>query len=314
MADGGGMSTLGHAVEAYLSVRRALGFKLATQGRLLIDFVRYAEGAGDTRVTTTRALQWALLPPDQDPIWCAVRLRVVRGFARHQIATDPATEVPPTGLLPQVSRRTEPYLFTHDDITRVMHAARSLRAPLKAATYEAIIGLLAVTGMRVGEACRLQRAGVDWDERVITIENSKYQKSRAIPLHPTTITALQAYAQRRDALSVAPDATTFFVSTTGTPLITTNVRDNFARLTRNAGLTARSARCWPRLRDLRHTFALTTLLSWYRQGIDVQQRLPLLSTYLGHIDPSSTYWYVHAAPELFSLVAQRLERVAGETP
>ncbi len=257
--------------------------------------------------------EWAQLPAGRDPLWAARRLGVVRCFARHLQAIDPNTEVPPADLLPQRSRRATPYLYSTDDIAKLIEAARGLRSPLSCATYQTLIGLLAVTGMRVGEAVRLDRGDVDWAEGVITVVASKFGRWREVPMHPSAIRSLDNYTRRREELCPAPLSPSLFVSTTGTRLIAANIRRTFSRLVHAAGLQPRSARCRPRLHDFRHSFAVSTLLGWYQADVDVQARLPLLSTYLGHVDPSSTYWYLEATPELLALAARRQEQILGGT-
>jgi integrase/recombinase XerD len=302
------MSGLRQAADEYLALRRALGFKLVSQGYLLGDFVAYAERAGADTVTIELALAWAQLPAGKDPVWCALRLGVVRGFARHLVPLDGRTEVPPADLLPRRRRRATPYPYAPADIAALMAAARGLPLALQAATYETVIGLLAVTGLRISEAIGLDRADIDWQAGVLKVLASKFGKSREVALHPSTVAALRGYAATRDRLCPAPPATSFLVSTVGTRLIAANVRRTFARLAASAGLTPRSPRCRPRLHDFRHGFAVSTLLDWYRAGADVEAQLPLLSTYLGHVDPHSTYVYLEAAPDLLALAADRLER------
>jgi integrase/recombinase XerD len=309
------MSALHQAVADYLGVRRALGSKLGGYDRLLADFAAYLEAAGATTVTSELAVAWARLPGDDaHPAYLGRRLCVVRGFARHLQAFDPATEVPPAELLPMRECRVVPYLYSEADIAALMDAARLLTPALRAATYETLIGLLTVTGMRIGEAIRLDLGDVDWDEGLLTIRDSKFDKSREVPLHPTTTDALAAYARLRDKLCPRPKDASLLVSAAGTRLVYVTVRHTFSRLARRAGLEARSQRCRPRPHGLRHTFASTVLLEWYRAGIDVQAHLPLLSTYLGHANPSSTYWYLSAVPELLALAAERRERTLGVRP
>ena len=308
------MSLLRQRAEDYLDIRRALGYKLTSQARVLFGFVSYLEVAGASRVTIELALAWATEPADADPIWWSRRLSVARCFARHLQAIDPDTEVPPAHLLPRGARRAVPYIYSEADIAALMAAARTLRSALQAATYETLIGLLSVTGMRVGEAIGLDRDNIDFDQGALRIRLGKFGKSRVVPLHPSTRAALRAYLGRRDQLCRSPNTTSFFVSTTGTRLTYNTVRSIFARLAQQAGLQARSASCRPRIHDLRHRFAVQTLLDWYRSGVDVATRLPLLSTYLGHVKPSSTYWYLDAAPELLTLATRRLERRNGATP
>lgn len=308
------MSALRRASEDYLALRRSLGFKLTSEGYLLQSFVSYAERAGASRITVELAVEWARLPSGADPVWHARRLVAVRGFAKHMAAFDTTTEVPPADLLPYRSRRAVPYLYSPADIAALMAAARGIRYSLKAATYEKLVGLLATTGMRVGEAIALDRSDVDWKNELITVTNSKFGKSREVPLHASTTGALRSYARLRDRICPRPTASSFFVSLSGTRLIYNNVHVVFHKLVREVGLKARSPRCRPRIHDLRHTFAITILLDWYRVGVDVQARLPVLSTYLGHADPAKTYWYLSAAPELLELASGRLERALGELP
>jgi len=303
------MSTLRQAADDYVAVRRALGFKLEDYPWMLDGLVTYLEAAGATTITAGLALAWAQLPgEDAHPSYLAKRLGVARGFAQHLQAIDPATEVPSADLLRGQQCRAIPYIYTDDDIAALMAAARELAPPLRAATYETLIGLLSVSGARVGELIALARHDVDWGEGVLVILYSKFNKSRELPLHPTTIHALRTYADRRDELCPSPKAPNFFVSAEGKRLAYATVQQTFARLGRAAGLAARSKGCRPRLHDARHSFACATLLGWYRAGVDVQAHLPLLSTYMGHTNPSNTYWYLSAVPELLALAAERREQ------
>jgi integrase len=192
-----------------------------------------------------------------------------------------------------------------------MTAAQAISSPLRAGTYQTLTGLLAVTGMRPGEAVSLDRGDADFGEQALTVRHGKFGKSRRLPLHPQTVSALRGYARLRDEHLPRPASPAFFVSLAGTRLIYSNVHLAFQRLARDVGLQPRSPRCRPRLHDLRHTFAVTTLISWYHDGQPVQPRLPLLSTWLGHDSPEDTYWYLHAVPELLTLAAERLEALPG---
>ena len=299
--------TLRSAVEDYLTTRRALGFKLKRSGQLLGDFADWCERQGLETVTVSAAVAWSTSPAEADRYWWATRLAAVRVFARWERVFDPATEVPPTDLLPVPKRRAEPYPYTDHDIAALIGAAGSIRTPLKAATYRTLIGLLAVTGMRVGEAIALDRIDVDFEEALLVVRAGKFGKSREVMLHPTTVDALAGYDTVRRGHCPRPATSSFFVSTTGTRLIYQNVHDQFHRLVRAAGIEPVSPRCRPRPHDLRHRFAVTTLLGWYRDGVDVAARLPALSTYLGHLAPSDTYWYLTATPELLAIAADRLE-------
>jgi len=304
------MSTLRAAAEDYLAMRRALGFKLTTQGRQLMSFIEFCEARGAGHVTTELALAWATqtVRDSSDEVYHSRRLMVVRIFARHLAALDPATEVPPEHVLPHHYRRIAPYLYSPGEVAALMAAAGRLAPPLRAATWQTLIGLLAVTGMRQSEARHLDRDQVDLDAGVLTIANSKFGKSRQQFLHPTTVAALRGYQRRRDRWCPAPAAPSFFISTRGTRLNTHTITHAFAALLDDAGIAAPPGRRRPRLHDLRHSFTVASLLDFYRDGGDVAARLPLLSTWLGHVDPKSTYWYLQAVPELLALAAGRLEQ------
>lgn len=311
------MTDFAAMADDYLRVRRALGYRLVERGRLLGQFVDFLHAHEAQRVTIDLAVAWARLPADADPVWWNERLSIVRGFARYLGAFDPATEVPPTGLLPSGRRRSTPYLFTDHDIACLLDVAGDLTAGLRADTYHTLIGLLSVTGMRIGEAVGLDRSDINWDEGLVTIRNGKFGKSRQIPVHATTMAVLGGYAQRRDALLSATgrqQRPNFFVSTTGTRLISGRASANIGVLIREVGLCNTRTRRPPVTHDLRHSFAVRTLMGWYRDGVDVNQRLPLLSTYLGHVEPANTYWYLHAAPELMALAAQRRDEHQGGQP
>jgi integrase/recombinase XerD len=311
------MSALRGAAADYIAIRRAVGFKLRRAEGLLFSFVEFLEAERAARVTTQLALRWATQPPEATPGWWNSRLCVVRGFARYMSAIDPATEVPPAGLITRPgpgSCRAEPYLYSPDEVSALMAAARSIRSQFVAATCETLIGLLAVSGMRVGEALRLDTADLDWPRGVLAIRDAKFSRAREVPLHESTLDALRDYGCLRDQRYPQPRSVSFFVTRSGGRLSYGTVREHFGHLARTAGLQPRSARCRPRLHDLRHSFACATLEDWYRAGADVQAKLPLLSTYLGHIDPVSTYWYLSGKPELLALAASRLEACLGVFP
>ena len=291
----------------YLATRRAMGYKLAYQGQMVEQFAAYLDSVGAEHLTIAAALSWARQPVGAKPVWWAVRLSTARGFARFLSAIDPATEVPPAGLLPEPSHRAVPYIYSDEDIERLRLAAGRLNPEHRADTYQTLVALIAVTGMRVGETVRLDRDDVDLGEGLITIRNSKFGKSRQVPLHPTSVEALASYARRRDERRPRPKSPSFFTSAIGTRVLRDNVSTVFPRLVREAGLLSPNRLRPPRAHDLRHTFAVRCLIGWYRQGLDVERRMPLLSTWLGHVDPGSTYWYLTAVPELLELVADRLD-------
>jgi integrase len=299
------------AVADYLATRRAMGYKLTAEGRMLAQFAAYLDAAGAERLTIAHALCWAKQPTDATPARWAHKLGVLRCFARYLSALDPATEVPPPGLLPRPCDRVVPYIYSDQDIARLLEAAGRLRPKHRADTYQTLIGLVAVTGMRAGETVRLGSGDVDLDQGLLTIRNTKFGKSRQLPLHPSTVKALAAYADRRDKLQPRLKAASFFTSKNGARLRRQKVSSVFPCLVRAAGLKSREGHRPPRLHDLRHSFAVRCVIGWYREGLDVDRRLPLLSTYLGHVAPSSTYWYLSAAPELLELIAERLDNVRG---
>ena len=305
------MSPLRQAMADYLAVRRTLGYRLVRAEKLLAQFLTFVEARGEVHLTKETALAWATLPATADRGWMASRLSVVRRFALHLRGLDPATEALPLDLLPGRSRRATPYLYSGDDILALMSAAAGLSTPHRSATYRTLIALLAVTGMRVGEAINLDRDDLDLTSGAITIIHGKFHKPRVLPLHPTTVSALCAYLARGDRPLQPAMSKALFVSPPGNRLLYSNVQTSFQRLVQCAGIKPRSAACRPRLHDLRHTFAVSTLLDAYREEGDPAARLAVLSTYLGHVDPGKTYWYLSAAPELLQLAGDRLERHLG---
>jgi integrase len=305
------MNPLRPALADYLRVRRALGFKLTRAEKLLDQFLTYVERCGETHLRLRTMLAWATQPGHEQSGWPAYRLAIARRFASYLHAIDPETEVPAADLLPWRQGRATPYLYSDDEVTGLLAAAATLRRSHRVATYRTLIRLLVVTGMRVGEALALDRDDIDVPQRVLTIRRTKFGKSRELPVHVSTVAALQQYLRRDDRPRAAASTAAVLVSLAGTRLLYCNVQWAFHRLVRRAGLTPRSAICRPRIHDLRHRFAVRTLLDAYRSGEDAQVRLHLLSTYLGHVDPVQTYWYLSAAPELLQLASDRLQRHLG---
>lgn len=294
-------------LEDYLALRRAMGFKLERHAKLLGQFVGYLTARHAATLTVEHCVTWASAPRSAQTRWWAARLSVVRGFAAYLHGLDPAHQVPPRGLWPYRSHRAVPYLYGDDEVSALIAAAAALTTPLRVATYQTLVGLLAVTGMRVGEAIGLDRADLDVQTAVLTVRGAKFGKSRQLPLHPSTTAHLGDYLDLRDRRCPHPSTTALLLSTRGYRLRYERVWTTFHRLRTQAGLQPRSPGCVPRIHDLRHTFAVNTLLDWYRDGADVPALLPRLSTYLGHTDPKHTYWYLSAAPELLALAAERLE-------
>jgi integrase len=300
------MSHLQNALVDYLTMRRSLGYKMCKAKRLLGQFVTFVEDRGETYIQTETALAWAIQPSAAAAIWTSRRLAEVRLFARHLRALDGVSEIPSNDLLPARGRRATPYLFKPQEIAALMQATGHLRGSYVQATYRTLIGLLAVTGMRVGEAISLDRDDFDAGSGIVTIRHGKFDKARALPLHPSTVAALDDYLHRDDRpRSVANPS--LLISSRGKRLRYNNAFEIFHKLLNHCGITPRSASCRPRIHDLRHSFAVNTIVDDYEAGAP-GSRLAILSTYLGHADPSSTYWYLSAAPELMALAGDRLER------
>jgi integrase/recombinase XerD len=301
------MSSLVQATDDYLALRRAMGFKLKRHGRLLPDLVAYLDAAGETTVTTRLAVQWATAPAGHPPEQAA-RLQVARGFARYLRTLDGRAEVPPTEVLPRFRRRPKPYLYSEEQVAALMSATEKLGRPLSRVTYRTLTGLLAVSGMRIGEVIALDRSDVDFETGCVLVRGGKFGATRELPLHPSTLAALKHYTQIRDQHVARPNSPAFFLSTAGTRLFYENVYKTFRRLTAAAGLEPCHGGQRARIHGLRHTFAVSTLVDWYRAGVDVPAWMPRLSGYLGHAAPAESYWYLQATPELLALAAERLER------
>lgn len=306
------MTGLRPALAGYLDLRRGMGFKLDRDEKLLGQFITYCEQHGAGTVTVASALAWATLPAGAGPRWLRMRITVVRGFAAYLATFDPSAEVPPASLLPGRSRRAVPYLYSAADIAALFTQAAQLKTPLRRATLTTLIGLMAVTGMRGGEVVALDDNDFEPGQGLLVVRHAKGGKHRLLPLHPTTVTAVQGYRQLRDQWFPRPASPALLLSAAGTRLHYCNVGVTFAQLARRAGLAQRPGGCRPRPHDLRHSFAVATLLDWYRDGGDIASRLPLLSAYLGHTEPANTYWYLQAAPELLAEAARRLGDWPGD--
>lgn len=302
------MNTLREAVQHYLTMRRALGFKLLLAGNALSDFVTFMEKRRAVHITVRLALQWAQQPPNAQRATWAARVGYVRGFARYYSAIDPRTQIPPCELMPYRPRRAQPYLYSRTEISDLLRAALTLSdgSGLRPWTYYCFLGLLSVSGLRLGEALDLKLEDVDLDEGVLTVRG-KLDKMRLVPLHGSTRKVLADYIARRERILAGRLAPCLFVSSTGCRLHRVDVYRTFHALSRQIGLRSPTDRRGPRLHDFRHRTASEILLSWYRNGEDVERRLPLLSTFLGHVHPSDTYWYLSLCPELMGVAAKLLE-------
>jgi integrase/recombinase XerD len=313
-AGGGAMKSLRTHVDDYLRLRRALGYKLERHGRLLPQLINYLQAAGAIAITSELAILWARQPTGAHPRHWAARLAIARGFAAYMHTIDPGTEVPPAGAFTVRYRRPTPYLWSKEDIGRLLEAARTLRQPLKAASFEALFGLLAVSGMRVGEAIALDLEDVDLKRGVVVIreQTAKLDRARLVPLHRTSVEALKQYVRTRQRLCPRPRSRAFFLSNTGTRIDRSAMSKALRKITIALGLRTETTR--PRAHDLRHGFAVTTLIEWQRSGVRIDERIAALSTYLGHISPADTYWYLTATPELMTAAAQRLQLRFGGRP
>ncbi|MGA8015691.1 MAG: tyrosine-type recombinase/integrase [Candidatus Dormiibacterota bacterium] len=306
------MTDLAAHLQDYLRLRRALGYKLEYPGFALPTLISYLDAADSRTLTTELAIEWAKLPQGVQPIHWAKRLSAARRFARYLQTIDPATEVPPRDIFDSRQQRPAPYLWSDTDIRHLVDAARLLKPELHAASCGTLFGLLAASGMRIGEALALARGDVNIASGIVSIRDGKFGRARLVPLHESTAAALDVYANLRDRICPKPQPNTFFLSAKGNALSDKSVRPAFNRITTDLGL--RTAVVRPRIHDLRHTFAVRTLINWQRAGADVDGLLPKLSTLLGHVDPVSTYWYLQASPELMELAATRYAGRFGVGP
>jgi integrase len=303
-------------VNEYLTVRRGLGFGLETPRWMLASFARFADRIGHHGpVTTDLAVQWALASRSRDPAQATRRLSALRPFARYCAVFDPATEIPPAGLLGRLPRHKPPHVYSDTEIAAVLGQASLLspRDGLRPRTYVAFFALLVSTGLRLSEACRLRCDDVDLAAGVLTIRESKFRKSRLVPLHPSATQALIRYAADRDGCR-GPASDHFFQTDRASALTRAAVEKTFNRIRQRLAWSAQGRTRRPRIHDLRHTFAARRLLCWAEDGADVDHQILALSTYLGHAKVTDTYWYLSAVPELMALIAQRFERFARSEP
>ena len=305
--------TMSGKVDEYVAYRRSMGYALSVTARELQRFAQHADSTGHHGpLTTELALSWARLAANRTPLYQARRVEMVRSFARYLAAFEPGTQIPPRGLLGPAHRRIQPYLYSEEEIAQLMDAAQSLppNNGLRPKTYRTLLGLLASTGLRVCEALKLQRDDVDTTRDLLTVRQTKFHKSRIVPLHESVTAALDAYGEARDTYHPRAASTQFLLSERGTALLPSVVHYTFQKLRGNLNWGDHNGRP-PRLYDLRHTFACRRLLEWYRQGIDVNHAIVYLSAYLGHVKPSDTYWYLSGTPDLLAIAAERFERFSG---
>jgi integrase len=304
-------------VHEYLAFRKRLGYSLHTAALELINFARHLETIGHRGpLTTAAAVRWAMLATNAKPQYWAWRLVAVRGFAKHLAADDARHEVPPAGTLGRLYGRREPHIYTPEEIAALLEEARTVKPvhALPPHTFRAFFGLLAATGLRCGEALSLARDDVNLTEGRLLVVKAKLGRTRALPLHSTTVDALRVYAAQRDAFFPPQRrrSEAFFLSRRGTALQYQRVTQTFRALRQRLGWRSDPL---PRVHDLRHTFAVRNLLRWCEAGVDVDGKIIYLTAYLGHVHVTSTYWYFSAVPELMAVAGKRFEtfaRIGGE--
>jgi len=304
------VKTLRERLDDYLTMRRALGFKLHSEGIGLKTFVSFMERSGADYITVQLALDWAMQPKCVQDTQRARRLSFVRDFARYCSGFDNRTRIPAPGLIACQRVRPKPYMFHPHDMERLLQAALELKPKegLRRWTFHCLYGLLSVTGLRSAEARSLRVDDIDLDEGILTIRSSKFGKSRLVPLHTSTVEVLTNYLDRRHNVFGECPEQPVFLSTRGTPLSSGQTLDTFQRLMASIGVGTRADGRRPHVHDLRHRFAIEVLMQWYRDGRDVQRRLPTLSAFLGHTEVRDTYWYLSACPELLELARARLDQ------
>ena len=306
------MSTWAADLDRYLTIRRRLGYHLDTAARILRRFIAFAEREHAECISTDLFLRWQQAFGRANRHTWSRRLSVIRLFAQWLHGIDERHEVLPQALIPGRYRRVRPYIYSEDEIRRVVEAAAELPSinGIRALTCSTLFGLIAVTGLRVSEALSLDVTDVDLESGVLSLRRGKFGKARLLPVADSTTSRLAAYAKERQRL-LGRMSDPFFVSDRGERLTACGARYNFAAVCQTIGLRPgqkyRRHGRGPRIHDLRHTFAARTLLHWYRTGQDPTREMLKLTTYLGHADPAHTYWYIEAVPELLALASQRME-------
>jgi integrase len=302
-------------VEDYIKFKQSMGYKIEIESAELRRFASFARAKGhENSLTLDLALSWASEKSHYTQWYKARRLEVVHTFSKYAFSIDNETQIPPTGVFGKCHGRVVPYIFSNDEVILLMKEADKLLSPdglcLRAKTTSTVIGLLWSTGLRVGELCRLSRDDIDFNSMEIHIRETKFFKERYIPLHLSVINALKEYANIRDNLYPNSKDPHFFLSTGGKMLSKRNLEYSFKVL--RTYLLPKGKNDWdrrpPRLYDLRHTFACNTIIRWFKEGVDINHQVYLLSTYLGHVKPSDTYWYLTGTPELLSLTTNRFEK------
>lgn len=302
------MSDLRELLDGYLSTRRALGFKLTAPAKTLEAFVGWMEEAGEPLIRRDLATAWV---SQFSGVTVLERLNYVRQFAEHVAWFDPATEVPVLDARPYGSHRPRPLIFTKEQVEALLAAAGKLTPRVRAASWQTLLGLLTVTGLRISEARTLNDDDITLDESGdgsgwARVTDTKFGKSRLVPLHPTTMTAIRKYQRLRDATFSVPKTTAVFVARRGTRIARSTAGNTFREIRTMAGLAGTPVEPAARLHDFRHAFATNTLIGHIRAGGDVDEMMPVLSAWLGHVGPEATYWYLSNTPELAAALAERI--------
>lgn len=299
-------------VKEYIAYKRKLGFQLCRDERELLNFAKHTDESGHTGpVTVELIVKWACLPKNTSQSYPAYRVGIARRFAKYQAIFFPEAEIPPLRILGPGYRRTEPYIYSQQQISTLLKACMQLTPVdgLRPRTYATLFGLLACTGLRVSEALNLSRNDVDLANGLILIAETKFRKSRLVPLEPSASRALGEYAEFRDQQYPIAKSNKFFLSEKGSSLSYDAVDYNFVKLRKKLGWCTKG-KCAPRIQDMRHTFACRRLLLWYEQGEEINNVIYHLSTYLGHVKVSNTYWYLTGVPELFAVAVKKFEKFA----
>jgi integrase len=299
-------------VKEYISYKRKLGFKLRIEAQQLLNFAKYADKSGHAGpVTTELILKWARLPQKASQLYQARRVEVVRCFAKYQAIFLPKAEIPPSQILGPAHRRTEPYIYSQQQISALLEACTQLTPVngLRPRTYATLFGLIACAGLRISEALKLSRNDVDLVNGIVLIAETKFHKSRLVPLDPSASKALRKYAKFRDQYHPITKSEKFFLSETGNSLPYSTVCHTFGSLRKKLRWCIKGKRP-PRIQDMRHTFACRRLLLWYEEGVDINHAIYSLSTYLGHVKVSDTYWYLTGIPDLFAVAVKKFEKFA----
>lgn len=304
-------SSMQQRVESYLKARRSVGYILHIEGAQLLRFARFADQRGHQgHISLDLAVAWAINSRKSHKLGRARRLEVVRSLARYCVMFEPETEIPPPHLLGPAHRRLTPHIYSNQEIAQLLDVANDLRPKqgLRPVTMHYLLGLLAATGLRISEALRLNRNDVDLQQEVLQVRKTKFRKSRYVPLHPITCDALSNYASFRDQRLPVVQNSSFFLLDNGCAFQYRQALYSFHQIREQLVWDTCPCGRNPRLYDLRHTFACRRLLAWYEEGVDIDQMMPLLSTYLGHAKVSDTYWYLTGVPELMAIVAARFEQ------